>query len=328
MPSHQLFRRIVRCLVPAYALVAAIPGLAAEVSKSRPMDQAPLGIAAEQLGSVKQLKVENTTPGQDNAPTLRLVGSDARSQLLVTGALEVGGKLLEVDATRQVTYTATPAGILDISSDGLMRPLADGVASLTVALPSGISTQVQVQSIGFNEHPPVNFPNQVIPVFTKYGCNGGGCHGKAAGQNGFKLSLLGFEPKEDFEHLVVESRGRRLFPASPDRSLLLTKAINEVPHGGGQRLEKDSHEYRLLSRWIAQGMPYGTDKDPVLTSITINPTQRLMKKNSSQQLTVIATYSMEPPKISRARFSMNRTIRKWPTSLRPDWCPAVTVLVT
>ena len=290
MPNTSL-RRIVRCLLPALALaIGPIPTYAADVGKNASME-APLGFAADQLSNIKQLKVENTVPGQDNAPTLRLVGSDARAQLLVTGSLAAADKLLEVDATRQVTYTAAPAGIVDISSDGLMRPLSDGATVLTVALPSGVSTQVQVLCIGFNEQHPVNFPNQIIPIFTKYGCNGGGCHGKAAGQNGFKLSLLGFEPKEDFEHLVVESRGRRLFPASPDRSLLLTKAVNEVPHGGGQRLEKDTHEYRLLARWIAQGMPYGSDKDRVLNSITINPTQRLMKKNSSQQLTVIANYS-------------------------------------
>ena len=43
-------------------------------------------------------------------------------------------------------------------------------------------------------------------------CNSGGCHGKASGQNGFRLSLLGFEPALDYETLVNEGRGRRLFP--------------------------------------------------------------------------------------------------------------------
>ncbi len=129
-----------------------MPVLAADAAKPA-MEQAPPGFAAEQLPNVKQLRVENTVAGQDNVPTIRLMGSDARSQLLITGLLSVADKTLEVDATRQVTYTAAPAGILDISPDGLMKPLADGVATLTVALSSGVSTQVQVQSIGFNEHP-------------------------------------------------------------------------------------------------------------------------------------------------------------------------------
>ena len=62
------------------------------------------------------------------------------------------------------------------------------------------------------EERPINFANQIVPIFTKAGCNAGGCHGKSSGQNGFKLSLLGFEPSEDFEHLVKEARGRRIFP--------------------------------------------------------------------------------------------------------------------
>ena len=50
----------------------------------------------------------------------------------------------------------------------------------------------------------LNFANDIVPIFTKASCNCGGCHGKASGQNGFKLSLLGFEPQEDYEHLVKE----------------------------------------------------------------------------------------------------------------------------
>src|SRR2546421_9302604 len=84
---------------------------------------------------------------------------------------------------------------------------------------------------------PINFPNQIVPIFTKAGCNAGGCHGKSSGQNGFKLSLLGFEPSEDYEHLTKEARGRRLFPAAPDRSLWLLKATATLPHGGGKRVD-------------------------------------------------------------------------------------------
>src|SRR5207245_7855696 len=92
---------------------------------------------------------------------------------------------------------------------------------------------------------PINFGNQIVPIFTKLGCNGGGCHGKASGQNGFKISLLGFEPEVDFNALVKEARGRRVFPAAPDYSLLLRKATGQLPHGGGKRMEMGSDEYKL-----------------------------------------------------------------------------------
>src|SRR5258708_516238 len=84
--------------------------------------------------------------------------------------------------------------------------------------------------------PEIRFCTEVVPVLTRLGCNGGGCHGKATGQNGFKLSLLGFEPELDYESLVNESRGRRVIPTAPERSILLLKATARMPHGGGRRL--------------------------------------------------------------------------------------------
>src|SRR5581483_3614904 len=75
---------------------------------------------------------------------------------------------------------------------------------------------------------PISFANDIVPILTKAGCNAGVCHAKAGGgQKGFQLSLLGFEPAEDFEHLVKEARGRRLSPGAPDRSLILLKASGQ-----------------------------------------------------------------------------------------------------
>ena len=110
----------------------------------------------------------------------------------------------------------------------------------------------------------VYFGTDVVPILTKLGCNGGGCHGKATGQNGFKLSLFGFEPGIDYDALVTDARGRRLTPAAPDRSLLLLKATSRVPHGGGRRLEESSDDYRILRDWIAQGATAPRNDDPQL----------------------------------------------------------------
>jgi hypothetical protein len=138
---------------------------------------------------------------------------------------------------------------------------------------------------------PINFANRIVPIFTKTGCNGGGCHGKSGGQNGFRLSLLGFEPTEDYEWLVNESRGRRLAPAAPERSLLLMKATSMVPHGGGKRLDPASKDYGLIVRWIRQGMPYGKPTDPTVVGIDVTPRERTMPLEGEQQLSVVAKYS-------------------------------------
>lgn len=55
---------------------------------------------------------------------------------------------------------------------------------------------------------PISFRREIIPILTKAGCNSGGCHGKAEGQNGFKLSIFGYDAQADFEALVLEGRGR------------------------------------------------------------------------------------------------------------------------
>ena len=107
----------------------------------------------------------------------------------------------------------------------------------------------------------------------------------------FRLSLLGFYPEDDYEFLVKEGRGRRLFPPSPGESLLLIKATGRSPHGGGKRMDVDSYEHRMIYRWIGQGMPYGSEKDPVLTGITCMPAGRVMDRGGEQQITVTAAYS-------------------------------------
>ncbi len=86
----------------------------------------------------------------------------------------------------------------------------------------------------------VSFELDVQPIFSAFGCNSGPCHGKQRGQNGFQLSLLGFDSDFDYNALTQDARGRRLFPPAPHQSLLLQKATGELPHGGGRRFDRDS----------------------------------------------------------------------------------------
>jgi hypothetical protein len=208
--------------------------------------------------------------------------------LVVTGQYASGQTR---DWTRKATYTASPAGIVAVDAAGLITPIAEGEATVHVAAAAGIDGTLKVKVTNLVQDLPINFPNQVTPLFTKYSCNGGGCHGKSGGQNGFRLSLLGFEPTEDYEYLVKEGRGRRLFPAAPDQSLLLLKATAKLPHGGGQRIDIDSPAYSLIKRWIEQGMPYGKDSDPQVTHIEVLPGERLMEREGTQQIVVVAHYN-------------------------------------
>ncbi|QDU44156.1 Bacterial Ig-like domain (group 2) [Symmachiella dynata] len=235
-------------------------------------------------GPLTELRVEPNIDGKGFV----INGRDRSQQLFVTGLFASGQ---QHDFTRKVTYKAEPEGIVSISDDGYVTPLADGTVTITASIEAGKSASLSGTVAGIANDPPMNFKNQIVPIFTKLGCNSGGCHGKASGQNGFKLSLLGFYPDDDYEFLVKEGRGRRLNPASPDESLFLTKPVGKSPHGGGKRMEEDSHEYRLIAHWIEQGMPYGNPEDPVVTSIQCLPTGRVMDRGAEQQITVVATYS-------------------------------------
>lgn len=154
------------------------------------------------------------------------------------------------------------------------------------------NSRALAEDSGEAAEPAVSFVNDVLPVLTKAGCNAGACHAKAnGGQNGFELSLLGFEPDEDYEHIVREARGRRLFPAAPERSLILMKAVGQVPHGGGVRLAVDSEAYATLLRWIERGAPQSQPGEPELVSIDVQPARGMLPQGGEQSLRATARYS-------------------------------------
>lgn len=139
---------------------------------------------------------------------------------------------------------------------------------------------------------PLSFVNDVEPILTKAGCNAGVCHAKAiTGQRGFRLSVLGFEPEEDYEAIVKQGKGRRVFPPAPEESLLITKGAAIVPHTGGKKLEPGSEDYKLLVRWIAEGMNYTLKDEAKLSGISVEPARVTMKVKTTQQLKVTARYS-------------------------------------
>jgi hypothetical protein len=216
-----------------------------------------------------------------------LKGADDSYQLVLTAAL-AGGALR--DLTHDASYEVADPKVARVSPAGRVVPVANGTTTLTARY-GDKSVTVEVRATRCDVDLPINFPNQVVPLFTKLGCNSGGCHGKASGQNGFKLSLLGFEPEVDYNALVKEARGRRLFPAAPENSLLLRKASGGIAHGGGKRMEVGSDEYRLLRRWVASGAPFGEKTDPVVTRISVYPEHRVMTRNSKQQFAAYAHYS-------------------------------------
>lgn len=140
----------------------------------------------------------------------------------------------------------------------------------------------------------LDFNTEVMPVFTKFGCNSGACHGAAVGRGGFKLSLYGGDPSSDYDSIVRESRGRRVNLVDPKRSLLLQKPTETIEHGGGTVLELDGKSARLLTAWISQGAtPHRSLRErPSLVELDVTPTKTVLNSvNAQVRLTAIARFS-------------------------------------
>jgi hypothetical protein len=168
-------------------------------------------------------------------------------------------------------------GHCDILSGSLPRPVSHLAAAMSLRLiRSNLLAYCLVlaatgTAAAADDVRPVNFTTDIVPILSKYGCNSGGCHGKAIGQNGFKLSLFGFDPAFDYVALVHEGRGRRVSAAAPDDSVLLLKASGGMPHGGGMRFSTDSDAYKLLKQWIEQGLPDTPADGPHETKLKVTP---------------------------------------------------------
>ena len=263
--------------VAFWAVLLLIPGQAAGLGLDKDMTEtgAPLPAA----GKVQSLVVYPTQ--------VVLRGADDSRQLIVTAILSGG---VVQDLTGDARYEVADRSLIRVTPSGRVIPVGNGTTQIIVRHGSrSVKIPVQVEAVGLDL--PINFANQIVPIFTKLGCNAGGCHGKSGGQNGFALSLLGFVPEFDFQTLVKEDRGRRVLPAAPEHSLLLLKPAGLMAHGGGKRMDVDSDEYKLIRRWIGAGTPYGKPTDPIVTGITVYPESRLITRHGRQQFAVEAHYS-------------------------------------
>ena len=158
------------------------------------------------------------------------------------------------DVTREASYASANPAVAKVDATGYVSALGNGSTTIRVTHAAGKLTIPVDGRRRRGRRAGVDFRTEVEPLLSKLGCNAGGCHGKASGQNGFKLSLFGFDADFDYAAIAQEARGRRVFPAAPDRSLFLLKASRP----GAARRRQAAHARtapttRLIRRWIAAG---------------------------------------------------------------------------
>src|SRR5262245_16115630 len=237
-------------------------------------------------------------PFSDRDATLARVMLDASNQLIVgatlTQTLIVTGKYTDGslrDLTRQATFTSSDPTIATVDPSGTVKAIKNGMAWITAKV-GRLSARQAVRVQLSDQKRGVSFVNDIAPIFVRLGCSASNCHGALNGQNGFKLSLFGYEPETDYKAVVEASEGRRINRAEPAKSLILLKPTQSVPHGGGKRFELGSFEYNALKEWIEAGAPAGGSNEAKMVRLEVVPRERvLLSADAMQQLVVMAHYA-------------------------------------
>ena len=179
-----------------------------------------------------------------------------------------------------------PPGLAEMN-DGLVIPLRNGKGILRVRsgpLESTVPLEVSGQSDGLVP----DFKGHVEPALTGLGCNSGACHGALAGKGGLKLSLRAYDSDADHSALVFQMLGRRIDRHDASRSLMVLKALGDIPHGGGRKLAKNSPEHRMLVDWIAKGAPKSSPAAPPIAGLEIIPPVSRMSVGETNRILVMA----------------------------------------
>lgn len=214
---------------------------------------------------------------------------EASAQILIS---QSDSNQLILDVTRVAHVEISDPTIASIDSSGLILPRSNGETEIVIRH-EGQQQRIPIEVTDMLAPVPVSFRREVIPVLTKARCNSGGCHGKAEGQNGFKLSVFGFNAAEDHAAIVLEGRGRRVALTAPEQSLLIRKGVASVPHGGGQKIQPESYQYDLLARWLAEGARFdqSEESEDQIVAIEVQPEMRNLPVGGAQQLRVVAINS-------------------------------------
>lgn len=249
--------------------------------------------------------VKNATPIKLSVLPVDINLTNARDRQAIVAQLEYSNGVT-VDVTDRVQIQSANEALLTQASN-LFTPKSDGETKLTVSIDQ-FSIDIPVKVTGAAAVPPVSFSNDVMPVFSRSGCNAGSCHGAARGKDGFRLSLYGFDPKGDYHRLTREMLGRRIDLAVPNDCLLVTKATGAVSHSGGELFKPGSEYYNTLLNWLESGASFDAGPVPAVTSIELYPKAAVLNGTGAEQkMTVRAKYAdgTDRDVTSLAYFSTN-----------------------
>jgi len=195
-----------------------------------------------------------------------------------------------VDLRPQARFTSANPQVASVDARGWVRPISNGQTQIAVeAAGRKLTVPVDVQLP--QVEPVYSFRHEVMPVLSKAGCNAGACHGYSLGKNGFKLSLRGADPDQDFAAITRDVFQRRLDLSSPELSLLVAKPRGDVPHEGGRRFTRDSLANEILVNWVRQGAPGDLEDKSEVLAVRLVPSQLVLQPGQRHRLQLMAEYT-------------------------------------
>ena len=195
-----------------------------------------------------------------------------------------------LDLRTEAKYTSANPAVATVDELGWVRPVGNGDTQITVAVASR-SMSVAVKVTLPAAEAPTSFRHEVMPVLTKSGCNAGACHGYSLGKNGFKLSLRGETPEQDYVAIVRDSAARRVNFLSPAVSLLVVKARGESAHDGGVRFARGSLSDTILVQWVKDGCPSDLADPARVVAVRLVPDKLVLKPGQKHRVQLIAEYA-------------------------------------
>jgi hypothetical protein len=218
-------------------------------------------------------------------PKVRLSGRGMGQRFRVFG-YDRDGKVKDVTDSAQISKTGGGGGVRIDEKVHEITASANGELQVTATV-GGLKGAMNVTVQDVEKNPEWSFANEIVPIFTKKGCNTGGCHGSPSGRGGFRLSLFGYEPDYDYDMITKDKNGIRISKAQPATSLILQKPIMKVPHGGGPRFKEGDEFYTRILDWLKAGAPKQPEFDPRLSHIEIYPTEWTLDKPDQKQPIVV-----------------------------------------
>jgi hypothetical protein len=205
---------------------------------------------------------------------------------------------MERDVTSETGISISPPGVAKLDLSGQVVAVGAGEAVVKAEVGAHtVATTVRVKSAT----PAFDFQREIGGILTKRGCNGSDCHGSVKGRGGFKLSLNGLRPSEDYEwivkggtfHVLTDDAGKReprIDVEDPQDSLLLLKPTREVSHRGGKRFDLDSADYNTILAWVREGAPHSEESATAVRveRLEVFPRPSVLAPDWNQQLLVIA----------------------------------------